>query len=72
MHDSYWTHPSDVDRMNRILREQFVELHKQDILYELKRQICARFPQYAHLVPDPPVIGDLNVSLVCNADYFFN
>ena len=72
VHDSYWTHPSDVDKMNRILREQFVELHSRDILRELKNQICSRMPQYAHLVPDPPIIGDLDVSHVRNADYFFN
>ena len=28
VHDSYWTHPSDVDLMNRICREQFVRLHR--------------------------------------------
>ncbi|KAF5727791.1 DNA-directed RNA polymerase 1B mitochondrial-like [Tripterygium wilfordii] len=32
VHDSYWTHACDVDEMNRILREKFVELYDSPIL----------------------------------------
>ncbi|THF94677.1 hypothetical protein TEA_015539 [Camellia sinensis var. sinensis] len=32
VHDSYWTHACDVDQMNRILREKFVELYEAPIL----------------------------------------
>ncbi|KAL6507396.1 hypothetical protein OROGR_023591 [Orobanche gracilis] len=32
VHDSYWTHACDVDEMNRILREKFVELYEAPIL----------------------------------------
>ncbi|ONM59720.1 DNA-directed RNA polymerase [Zea mays] len=32
VHDSYWTHASDVDTMNKILREKFVELYDTPIL----------------------------------------
>lgn len=32
VHDSYWTHACDVDEMNRILREKFVELYEKPIL----------------------------------------
>lgn len=32
VHDSYWTHACDVDEMNRILREKFVELYETPIL----------------------------------------
>uniref|UniRef100_A0A161ZRR5 DNA-directed RNA polymerase n=1 Tax=Daucus carota subsp. sativus TaxID=79200 RepID=A0A161ZRR5_DAUCS len=32
VHDSYWTHACDVDEMNRILREKFVELYERPIL----------------------------------------
>lgn len=32
VHDSYWTHACDVDVMNRILREKFVELYEAPIL----------------------------------------
>ncbi|KAH9299048.1 hypothetical protein KI387_017906, partial [Taxus chinensis] len=30
--DSYWTHACDVDKMNQILRENFVELYSNPIL----------------------------------------
>lgn len=32
VHDSFWTHACDVDKLNRILREKFVELYSQPIL----------------------------------------
>ena len=32
VHDSFWTHACDVDKMNRILREKFVELYSMPIL----------------------------------------
>lgn len=32
VHDSYWTHACDVDQMNKILREKFVELYDAPIL----------------------------------------
>ncbi|KAG5527768.1 hypothetical protein RHGRI_028646 [Rhododendron griersonianum] len=32
VHDSYWTHACDVEEMNRILREKFVELYETPIL----------------------------------------
>ncbi|GFZ06778.1 DNA/RNA polymerases superfamily protein [Actinidia rufa] len=32
VHDSFWTHGCDVDRMNSILREKFVELYSMPIL----------------------------------------
>lgn len=36
VHDSYWTHAGDVDEMNRILREKFVELYDAPILENVK------------------------------------
>lgn len=32
VHDSYWTHAGDVEQMNLLLREKFVELYNQPIL----------------------------------------
>lgn len=36
VHDSYWTHACDVDRMNTILREKFVELYEMPILENVR------------------------------------
>ncbi|XP_067121127.1 LOW QUALITY PROTEIN: DNA-directed RNA polymerase, mitochondrial [Centruroides vittatus] len=35
VHDCFWTHPCDVEIMNRICREQFVALHNEPILENL-------------------------------------
>ncbi|GJQ79965.1 hypothetical protein Trydic_g9443 [Trypoxylus dichotomus] len=35
VHDCYWTHPSTVNIMNKICREQFVALHSEPILENL-------------------------------------
>lgn len=32
VHDCYWTHACDVDKMNEICREQFVQLHSEPIV----------------------------------------
>lgn len=32
VHDSFWTHACDVDQMNQILREKFVELYNVPVL----------------------------------------
>lgn len=43
VHDSYWTHACDVDVMNRILREKFVELYDKPILENV-----SNLDQYHH------------------------
>jgi DNA-directed RNA polymerase len=32
VHESFWVHACDVDQMNQILREQFVDLYSMPIL----------------------------------------
>lgn len=58
--------------MSSVLREQFVKLHSQDLLKDLKAQIGTRLPQYKDLLTEPPIIGDLDLELVKEAEYFFN
>ena len=36
VHDSFWTHPSDVDVMNVVLREAFVRMHQGDLIQKLE------------------------------------
>ncbi|XP_074661835.1 DNA-directed RNA polymerase, mitochondrial-like [Tubulanus polymorphus] len=43
VHDCYWTHACDIDRMNRICREQFVALHSQPILEDLSQYLVDKF-----------------------------
>ncbi|MFS7974174.1 DNA-directed RNA polymerase 1 [Helianthus anomalus] len=70
VHDSYWTHACNVDEMNRILREKFVELYQTPILENLLESFQTSFPT----VPFPPLPdrGDFDLSDVLESSYFFN
>lgn len=43
VHDSYWTHPKDVDVLHQELRAAFVELHSRPLLEELRMELMQRF-----------------------------
>jgi DNA-directed RNA polymerase len=42
-HDSYWTHACDVDIMNKVLREQFIKLHQQPLMENLRNEFIERY-----------------------------
>jgi DNA-directed RNA polymerase len=56
VHDSYWTHACDVDSMNEVIREQFIELHSQPIMENLVKEFQERYKDYK--VPSTRVIDD--------------
>ncbi|KAF2321391.1 hypothetical protein GH714_040980 [Hevea brasiliensis] len=70
VHDSYWTHACDVDEMNRILREKFVELYEAPILENLLEGFQKSFPKLKF--PDLPERGDFDLRGVLESPYFFN
>lgn len=43
VHDSYWTHATDVPRLRQILKEQFVKLHTQPVMENLRRELLERY-----------------------------
>ncbi|KAJ3180861.1 DNA-directed RNA polymerase [Gaertneriomyces sp. JEL0708] len=51
VHDSYWTHACDVDRMSEILRDCFIKLHSQQppVLDQLRDEFIERYA--AHKIP---------------------
>lgn len=69
VHDSFWTHPCDVDEMNEALRDCFVELYNQPLLEQLKRTWELRYPSLEF--PELPKRGDLDLEEVKKAPYFF-
>jgi len=69
VHDSFWTHPNDVDRLNVILREQFLKLHETPLLENLRAEFCQRHPDLAF--PPVPERGALDLKQVLNSTYFF-
>ncbi|GAA5797577.1 hypothetical protein HPULCUR_002965 [Helicostylum pulchrum] len=46
VHDSYWTHACDVDAMNEVIRDQFIELHSQPIMENLIEEFKERYKDY--------------------------
>uniref|UniRef100_A0A6M2EIW6 DNA-directed RNA polymerase n=1 Tax=Populus davidiana TaxID=266767 RepID=A0A6M2EIW6_9ROSI len=70
VHDSYWTHACDVDEMNRILREKFVELYETPILENLLESFEKSLPTLSF--PPLPDRGDFELREVLESPYFFN
>jgi hypothetical protein len=52
VHDCYWTHPCDVDVMNKVCREQFVHLHEQSILENLSDSMIVNYAIPERYAPD--------------------
>ncbi|CAN6872979.1 unnamed protein product [Brassica oleracea] len=65
VHDSFWTHACDVDKLNKILREKFVELYSQPILENLLESFEKSFPYLDF--PPLPERGDLDLKLVLDS-----
>ncbi|KAG6473487.1 DNA-directed RNA polymerase 1B, mitochondrial-like [Zingiber officinale] len=70
VHDSFWTHACNVDQMNTILREKFVELYEKPILENLLESFQQNFPTLEF--PPLPERGDFDPRDVLNSTYFFN
>ncbi|OBR02593.1 DNA-directed RNA polymerase [Colletotrichum higginsianum IMI 349063] len=43
VHDSFWTHASDVNTMNRVLRDAFIRIHEEDVVGRLAAEFEARY-----------------------------
>ena len=69
VHDSYWSHACEIDVMNNLLRKQFVKLHSQPLLEDLKTSFEKRFPDINF--PEIPKRGDLDLTNVEKSIYFF-
>eukprot|EP00250_Pteridium_aquilinum_P021406 c25112_g1_i1 orf=168-3746(+) len=70
VHDSFWTHAGEVDKMNVVIREKFVELYSQPILENLLKSFEESFPDVRF--PPVPARGDFDLREVLRASYFFN
>ena len=59
--------------LNRLLREAFIELHSRPLLNELLDSLKQRFPDIDPAeFPAIPVLGELDIEQVKDAEYFFN
>ncbi|OCH85018.1 DNA/RNA polymerase [Obba rivulosa] len=46
VHDSYWTHAGDIDKMSVIIRDTFIALHSSDVLNKLHEEFRERYKGY--------------------------
>ncbi|XP_021750285.1 DNA-directed RNA polymerase 3B, chloroplastic-like isoform X2 [Chenopodium quinoa] len=70
VHDSFWTHACDVEKMNQILREKFVELYSMPILENLLQSFQESYPESTF--PPLPERGNFELEKVLESPYFFN
>ena len=49
VHDSFWTHATDVDTMNGIIRDAFIRMHSDDIIRRLRAEFITRHRGCLHL-----------------------
>ena len=69
IHDSFGCHASDVDEMQRHIREQFVRMYN---LFDPATMMAERMADKTGLEPVlPPAHGSLDINLVLQAPYFF-
>lgn len=66
IHDSFGTHPCDVDQMHRIIREQFVRLysHPETILQNYATDVGYK--------GELPKLGNLDITQVIDSEFFFS
>jgi DNA-directed RNA polymerase len=59
VHDSFWTHASDIDTMSRVLRDAFIRMHSDNIIGRLAAEFKARYKDYMYLcqVPSNSAVG---------------
>lgn len=69
VHDSYWSHASNIDDLSDILRTQFVEMHKEDLVGKLYLEWQEAYPDID--LPVPPAKGSLDLDQVMDSPYFF-
>lgn len=72
VHDSFWTHACDVDTMNMILREKFIEVHSEPLLENLYHEMKKNYPDVADKFPQPPKPGQLDLNVIRDSVYFFS
>lgn len=71
IHDSFATHPDDLPRITRIVKEVYAEVFSSDLLAEFESQVQLFLPEGTKLPPRPP-LGDLDVQRLLKSRYFIS
>ena len=49
IHDSFWTHACDIEKMSEVLRDAFVTMHSEDIVGRLNEEFTTRYKDHMYL-----------------------
>lgn len=71
VHDSFGCHAADVDDLLAHILGVYHDIFKNDCLQEFREQIELQLPIGVKL-PDPPALGNLDVRLLLDSQYFFS
>lgn len=63
VHDSFGTHPSDVDDLAKNIRDQFISLYSNDIIGDFIKDVGTEV--------SPPPVGDFDLNRVATSEFFF-
>lgn len=85
VHDSFWTHPCDIEKMGKICRHQFVKLHSEKILNNLSRFFVENYGKHLSVLKSDterqhamelfkavPEKGSFKLEEVLKSTYFFS
>ena len=70
VHDSFWTFANYVSLLSQICREQFVRLHRMNLLQMLVDELRKHNPDLEY--PDPPERGTYSINDVYDAELMFS
>lgn len=72
IHDSYGTHAGNATALATTLRRTFVDMYDGDVLADFANGIKSYMPKDCDVeLPEPPRLGDFDLSLVLSSRYFF-
>jgi DNA-directed RNA polymerase len=49
IHDSFWTHACDIEKMSEVLRDAFVTIHSEDVIGRLNEEFTTRYKDHMYL-----------------------
>lgn len=71
VHDSFGVHACNMDKLNAIIREAFVDMYSQNVLEDFRNQVVKQLPEKYHdKIPPVPEPGTLDLSQVKQSRYF--
>lgn len=71
IHDSFGTHACNTSELNYVLRQQFVEMYSDNLLEKFRADLQAQLPADV-VLPPVPEMGDLDLGVVLQSDFFFS